>query len=203
MRLKQLEMRLSGLSGFSRPDPRFEQYHTPAGLAARLLFHACMRGDITGRRVCDLGSGTGVLAIGALLLGAREAVGVELDSGALTVARENALQANTRPIFVQGDVQDPGLPGTLGTFDTVVMNPPFGAQAVHADRPFIDAALRLAGVVYGIFNAGSREFVASYIAGRGTIDEAVGGSFSMKRTFFFQRNDVQEVPVIILRILRM
>ena len=55
MKLKQLEMTLQRLAGFSRPRPALEQYQTPAPLAARLLYHALMKGDIEGKRVCDLG----------------------------------------------------------------------------------------------------------------------------------------------------
>ncbi len=62
------------------------------------------------------------------------------------------------------------------------MNPPFGAQKAHADRPFIDRALELAGEVYGIFNEGSTPFVAAYTEGRATIEEVIRCAFPMKRT---------------------
>ena len=43
-----------------------------------------------GERVLDLGSGSGILSITALLLGAKEAVGVDVDPKAEDIARENA-----------------------------------------------------------------------------------------------------------------
>jgi ribosomal protein L11 methyltransferase len=43
-----------------------------------------------GDRVLDLGSGSGILAIAAIKLGARSAVGIEVDAEALPVADENA-----------------------------------------------------------------------------------------------------------------
>ena len=43
-----------------------------------------------GERVLDLGCGSGILSIAALLLGAREAVGVDIDPKAVDVAYENA-----------------------------------------------------------------------------------------------------------------
>jgi len=82
------------------------------------------------------------------------------------------------------------------------MNPPFGAQKEHADRPFIDLALVLAPVTYGIFNAGSAPFVMTYTEGRGEITEMVGGTFPIKRTFTFHTKDVQEIEVEILRLIR-
>jgi putative methylase len=202
MKLKKLEMTLQQLAGFTRPRPSLEQYQTPAPLAARLLYHALMNGEIEGKRVCDLGSGTGVLAIGAALLGAESVIGIEIDEKAVEIARANAELLGADVEFIVADVKEDGLPGRTGTCDTVIMNPPFGAQKAHADRPFIDLALQLAPVTYGIFNAGSTPFVQAYTEGRGEIAERVGGSFPIKRTFSFHTKDVQEIEVEILRLKR-
>ncbi len=48
MKLRQLEMLLEKVAGFSSPAAHLEQYPTSAPLAARLLFHAAQNGDITG-----------------------------------------------------------------------------------------------------------------------------------------------------------
>jgi|SRR5208337_402250 len=202
MKLKKLEMALQRLSGFTRPRPSLEQYQTPAPLAARLLYHALMNGDIEGKRICDLGSGTGVLAIGAALLGAASVVGIEIDETAVGTARANADLLEADVEFIVANADDPSLLDKVGPCDTVIMNPPFGAQKAHADRPFIDLALRLAPVTYGIFNAGSTPFVESYTEGRGKIADRVGGSFPIKRTFAFHTRDVQEIEVEILRLKR-
>jgi len=202
MRLRTLEIALEGLEGFERPDPRTEQYGTPAILAARLLHQAHLLGDIGGREVCDLGCGTGILACGASLLGAARVVGVELDPAALAVAKRNAARLGAEIELVQGDVRDRGFMEGLGTFDTVIMNPPFGAQDPHADRPFVDGALSLAPVVYGIFNSGSLPFLGAYTAGRAEIEFAVGGIFPLKRSLPFHRRDVVEIEVEIVRITR-
>jgi putative methylase len=82
------------------------------------------------------------------------------------------------------------------------MNPPFGAQKAHADRPFIDCALSLAPVTYSIFNAGSIQFVKAYTAQKAEITEKIGGAFPIKRTFAFHTKDVQEIEVEILRLKR-
>lgn len=47
-------------------------------------------GDIEGHTVLDLGCGTGMLGIAACMLGAGTVVGVDIDSGALAAAAENA-----------------------------------------------------------------------------------------------------------------
>lgn len=202
MKLKQLEMTLQRLRGFSRPRAALEQYQTPAPLAARLLYHALMKGDIEGKAVCDLGCGTGILAIGAALLGASPVTGVDIDERALAVARENADLLGVDITFLATDLREGGCRDRIGACDTVVMNPPFGAQKAHADRPFIDCAIAAAGVTYSIFNAGSIPFVEAYTAQKAEITEKIGGAFPIKRTFAFHTKDVQEIEVEILRLKR-
>jgi len=202
MKLKQLEMTLQKAAGYAKPRPSLEQYMTPAPLAARLLYHALMKGDIEGKSVCDLGSGTGVLAIGAALLGAESVKGVEKDLNAVVVAQENAALLGADVEFITADVLDKTLPEKIGPCDTVIMNPPFGAQKIHADRPFIDLALTAAPVVYSIFNAGSTQFVKAYIRKRAEVAEQVGSAFAIRRTFAFHTRDVLEFEVEILRLIR-
>ena len=201
MKLKKLEMALQRLAGFPRPRAALEQYQTPAPLAARLLYHALMKGDIEGKVVCDLGSGTGVLAIGAALLGAKHVTGIDIDHNATGVAEENAVLAGANVEFLVADVRHTSLSDRIGTCDTVIMNPPFGAQKAHADRPFIDLALVTAPVTYGIFNAGSTQFIKTYTEGRAEIAERVGGAFPIKRTFSFHTKEIQEIEVEILRLI--
>jgi putative methylase len=200
MKLKHLEMALQRLDGFPHPRVALEQYQTPAPLAARLLYHALMKGDIEGKSVCDLGCGTGILAIGAAFLGAAKVTGIEIDQSAVDTAQGNAALTGTAVKFILADVRDAALPGLIGTCDTVIMNPPFGAQQEHADRPFIDLALKTASVTYGIFNAGSAQFIKTYTEGRAEISEKVGGVFPIKRTFSFHTKDQKGVEVEILRL---
>ena len=202
MKLKTLEMTLQRLAGFSKPRAALEQYQTPAPLAARLLYQALMIGDIEGKTVCDLGCGTGILAIGAALLGAKSIIGVDIDEKALAVAEENARLLDVEVRFIAADLRESGHLERIGACDTVVMNPPFGAQKAHADRPFIDCALSIAGVTYSIFNAGSLQFVTAYTAQKAEITEKIGGAFPIKRTFAFHTKDVQEIEVEILRLKR-
>ncbi len=202
MKLRHLEKTLEGVLGFSDPNPFYEQYQTPPFLAARLLFDALMQGDIEGKTICDLGSGTGILAIGASLLGASLVKGVEIDKKAIEIAKDNCKQFLVDVEFIERKITPTIIP-ELGNFDTIVMNPPFGAQNVHADRPFIDVAIECGQIIYGIFNEGSLHFVESYCKERALIESAVSGSIPIKNTFHFHRKEVVTIKVEILKLRRL
>ena len=202
MNLRQLEMRLERLEGYERPIARLEQYQTPAPVAARLLHHAAMQGAIEGRRVCDLGCGTGILACGAALLGASNVTGLDIDPSAISVARRNAEMLGVSVEFLVADIRSPDVDRAGLACDTVVMNPPFGAQKAHADRPFIDRALELAAEVYGIFNEGSAPFVATYTEGRATVEEVIRCAFLLRKTFAHHRKERVDITVEVIRLRR-
>ncbi len=202
MNLRHLEMRLERLAGFSRPSARLEQYQTPPAVAARLLFHAYMQGAIEGKAVCDLGCGTGILACGAALLGASSITGIDIDPQAAIAARKNAESIGAEIDFIVADVRDAGFDWVSLRCDTVVMNPPFGAQKAHADRPFIDRSLELGSEVYGIFNGGSSAFVAAYTEGRAVIEEVIACSFPMHRTFAHHRKERADIAVEVVHFHR-
>lgn len=82
-----------------------------------------------GERVLDLGSGSGILSIAALVLGAAAAVGVDIDPKAVNVAYENAALngiGRDRYTVRAGDVlSDTGLAGELaaaGPYSVVLAN---------------------------------------------------------------------------------
>ena len=61
---------LSRLRVFYKAKVRVEQYPTDSEIAAQMLWESHLRGDIEGKVIVDLGCGTGILGIGALILGA-------------------------------------------------------------------------------------------------------------------------------------
>ncbi|VVB69831.1 23S rRNA (uracil(747)-C(5))-methyltransferase [uncultured archaeon] len=193
MKKKQLEITLERLEGFSEPSFQKEQYATPASVAAEMLFLAALKGDLG--TVCDLGSGTGMLAIGAALLGAR-AIGVEIDSKALTVAKRNAKSLGADVEFIHGDVNSVHLKG----IDTVIMNPPFGAQkASRGDRAFLCRALATAKTIYSLHNQGSEGFIRRFVKPY-TVQEIYRIPFPLKRCFEFHSEDVKIIEVELYRI---
>lgn len=76
MKLKKLQHVLENIETFENPKIELEQYTTSSHIAACVLHTAqFVYGDIYGKRVADLGCGSGVLCIGAALLGARYCAG--------------------------------------------------------------------------------------------------------------------------------
>ena len=75
-----------------------------------------------GDLVLDLGSGSGILAVAAVKLGARRAIGVEIDEEAIPVAVRNAERNGVaeRVDFLEGDAGD--LAPLLGPVRLVVSN---------------------------------------------------------------------------------
>ena len=166
----------------SFPDARadLEQVATPTEAAATLLEAAGRWDGLARRSVLDLGCGTGRLAIGAAALGARPVRGIDTDPSAVAVARAAAVSAGVDVDFEVGPVAS-----VEAAADVVVMNPPFGAQRRHADRPFWDAAFGLARrSVYAFSLAASRTFIARRAVARNAhVLEVVPVRWVLGRTF--------------------
>ena len=78
------------------PTGRVRVIHNP-GLACGTGEHPCTQlalaaletSDFAGKTIVDIGTGSGILAIAALRLGASFAIGIDTDESALSAAREN------------------------------------------------------------------------------------------------------------------
>lgn len=180
MRRSDLVRKLARIPLPEHPRAELEQVTTPPEVGAELLFAALRWDGLEGRSVTDLGCGTGRLAIGAALLGASSVVGVETDEALLVAARAAARAADVRVEFVHADVREYGRPSEI-----VVMNPPFGAQRRHADRPFWERALSLAQrSVHAFSLADSRTFIARRaVAHRAHVLEMQPVAWELVRTF--------------------
>jgi len=198
---RRLEEALRRIRPHPHPDPELEQYTTPPKVAAELLFTArYIYDDIKDRLVADLGCGTGRLGIGALMLGAEAVVGVDIDSTAISTARENAVEADVsdRLHLLIGDVAP-----LRAVFDTVIMNPPFGTRRRHADIEFLDEALRIARAVYSIHKSSTREFIKRHIRRRGgRISALLKMDMEIPHMFRFHRKPRRLVEIDLYRIER-
>lgn len=151
---------LSRLKGFEQPRISLEQYLTPPQLAADIIHAAYMNGDVEGKKVLDLGTGTGILATGAALAGAEKVVGVDKDDAALEIASQNFEDAGVER-FVELRHED--FSEVEESFDTVVMNPPF---SVHSEVgiDFIRKAVNLSQAVYTMSIPSAREGIKDFVA---------------------------------------
>ena len=121
------------MRGEALPEGRTPLYLNPGLIfgtgshgTTRLCLEGVERYVEPGDRVLDLGTGSGILAIAALLLGAKEAVGCDIDPKAARVAAENASYNGVEESFrvYTGDVnRDQKLKQALaGQYQLVLAN---------------------------------------------------------------------------------
>ena len=145
-----------------------------------------------------------MLALAAALRGPDTVVGVDVDPGPLSTARRNERKvgSTTSVSWVRADAtQVPLCPSAAET--TVVMNPPFGAQSgnEHADRAFLATAAGIANVSYSLHNAGSSEFVESFVADNGgDVTHAFAAEFDIPHQFDFHDDETRSIDAELYRI---
>lgn len=166
MKLRDLENRLQEVQAFEHPVAELEQYPTSAHLASQVVHMMDSTfDDINGKAVCDLGCGTGMLSIAAALSGSPFVLGVDIDPSAVATASENVMN-----VGVRGEVQfclaDVARGQFLSTyprqksFDTVILNPPFGTKRKGVDIAFLQAAVQIShGAVYSMHKTSTRPYI--------------------------------------------
>ncbi|KAE8705845.1 methyltransferase-like protein 5-like isoform X2 [Hibiscus syriacus] len=119
-----------------------EQYPTGPHIASRLLYTAENSfDDISNKVVAHFGCGRGTLGAAATLLGAKQVIGIDIDSQSLEIASMNAEDLELDINFIQCDIGNLGWRGQI--VDTVVMNSPFGTRKRGIDMDFLFVALKL------------------------------------------------------------
>ena len=100
---------------------------------------------VPGMKVLDLGSGSGILTITALTLGAASVVALDIDGQAVTASRQNfrRLRLQDRITLAKGSVPHPA--AGENTIDLAVAN--ISARGVADRSPFILQALRPGGML--------------------------------------------------------
>lgn len=198
MKQKQLEILLQHTPKPNTPIPHLEQYMTPAIIAADVIYTAYHWGDIQDKIVVDLGCGTGIFAIGAFLMGAQKVIGYDIDPNVISIAKEYATK-NNYPI--EFNMQD--ITRIQTSCDTVLMNPPFGAQKanLNADRKFIEKGFEIASVIYSFHLKKTIPFFEKMITAlQGEITFQKDYEFPIKWMFDFHYKQVVSYKVTLLRI---
>jgi len=190
---KQLEIILSQLKENPSPRAELEQYTISGELAAQIINTANILGDVKNKIILDLGCGTGRLAIGSVLMGAKKVVGIDLDKKVINVARENVKiteEMTNKKIHdkVKFIVQD--ISKIKRKADTVIQNPPFGIQKLHADRIFLKKALECGKRIYSLHRhyKKSREFLTKFAEGNnGKVEKIIKFKFRIPYMFKFHK----------------
>lgn len=173
------------------PKSNLEQYTIPGDLAAEILNLAFLSNDIKNKRVLDLGCGSGRLTIGSALMEAKEVIGIDIDEEVLNIANENLKIAekltgkkiNDKIKFVKKNVSE-----LEENVDTVIQNPPFGIQKLHADRLFLKKALECGNKVYSLHRSyeKTREFLNGFAKeNKGKVEKIISFKFRIPYMFKF------------------
>jgi predicted RNA methylase len=159
MSLKHLSRTLNKLETFNNPIIALEQYATDCDAAAELLWSSHMRNLIKDKTVIDLGAGPGILGIGALLLGAKKVVFLEKDLSAINILKTNLkivdeIYELPPYVIIHDDVSK-----IDGSFDLVIMNPPFGTKNKKVDSIFLEKAFQLSDKVLSIHKTSTKDYI--------------------------------------------
>ncbi len=122
----------------------------------RLMVQAMLPLDLAGKDVCDLGCGTGVLAILAERMGAGRVRGLDIDPGAVDNAQENLQRNGCKITTVEKGVAD-DLKGH--TYDCILAN--IERNVLLDAMPVMAAALKPGGALFlSGFVPGDRHMLA-------------------------------------------
>lgn len=198
----RLAIVLSKLKGFEKPKVRVEQYIMDSEIGAEVLWNALYRGDIKEKVMVDLGCGTGILGIGALLLGAKKVYLVDMDEKVINIAKKNLTivksecSVDGESIFLCQDIKN-----FNEKVDVVLQNPPFGTKQKHIDKVFLEKAIELSPVIYSFHKTSTKIFVESFAKDNNfEITACFEFRFPLKQTMNFHRREIHRVEVSCWRL---
>lgn len=198
MKKKELEIILQKVPSFINPIPNLEQYLTPANIAADIIFISHQFGDIRNKNIIDLGCGTGIFSIGAYITGAKKVIGIDIDKNCIEIAKKYAKKNNYKISFFNSDLNN-----IENKCDTILMNPPFGAQKgnLNIDRKFINKGFEITSVLYSLHLTKTISFIEKLIEKKGgNITFSKKYNFPIRCVFNFHKKKVINYDVTLLRV---
>ena len=124
--------------------------------------------------------------------------GIDIDYDCIDIAKKHAIKNNLEIDFLAEDIKD-----FHKKCDTVIMNPPFGAQKsnIKADRKFIEKGFEIAKVLYSIHLGKTIPFVNKLVSSLGgNIFFSKDYIFPIKWMFEFHDKECVNYNVTLLRI---
>ncbi len=166
-------------------------------MASELLYMAGFEHGDLEANIVDLGTGTGRLAIGAALNGAKEVLGLDIDRRSIRLAIQNGRRARVKTDWVIGD-----LDSVKGNFSTVIMNPPYGTRSPHQDTQFLSRAFDLAPISYSIHKSSTRTYLVQLVNKKGRrVDQVRRMTMQIPHLFGFHRKKWEAIQVDLYRII--
>jgi putative methylase len=196
---KKLEILLEKVPNKKIPLSNLEQYNTPASIASDIIYIAYQFGDIENKKIIDLGCGTGVFSVGAILIGAKNVIGIDIDKNCIKIARKFSKENNLNVEYFIMDVSK-----LNKSCDTVIMNPPFGAQKSNykADRKFLEKGFEIAKIIYSIHLSKTIPFINKMIKSMGgKIDYSKEYFFPIPKIFDFHKKEIKNYKVTLIRVV--
>lgn len=198
MNKKALAFLLSKIKTFKKIKVKLEQYPTEPEIAAELLWDAYLKGSIEKKVIVDLGCGTGILGIGALILGAKKVYFVDVDDEAIEIAKGNIKIAEKelgmklgKASFLCKDIKD-----FKTKVEVVLQNPPFGVKRTHTDKLFLLKAMNIGEEIYSFHKIATKSFINSFVDDHGfDVLDIRRLRFQLKRSYWFHLKKVHHVEV--------
>ncbi|RBQ23663.1 Ribosomal protein L11 methyltransferase [Candidatus Methanobinarius endosymbioticus] len=208
---RHLEIAIENIPKFESYNIKLEQYSTPSNIAADLVWNAYSLGDIDDKSIIDLGCGTGILTFSSLLINAKLALGIDIDSKAINITKRTVKEMNiSNSTFFNKDIYeivDDDFNNINTDFDTAITNPPFGSQSRSkkgADRIFMKSAFKLANVVYSFHMGETHDFVMNFYEKLGgEITHRFKYKFPLFNTYEFHTQEAKSIDVIVFRTIKL
>ncbi len=193
---------LSRLEGFKKPKVRVEQYSMDLEVGADVLWNMAFLDKIEGKVSVDLGCGSGLLGLGMLILGAKKVYFVDIDKEVLKIAENNYKMLKSegliegKAVFKNMDVKE-----FKQKCGLLIQNPPFGVKVRHADKVFLEQAIRISPVVYSFHKSESINFMRAFCEdNKVRITHKWDFNWGLKQTLKFHRKRVHRIKVSCFRL---